>query len=559
MNAPPSGDFEYSHFDFQTDIGRGGPKNFSRKKLHTANRFKHVRSGFRPYTGQNEGNFISMLPLCKDIGGLDSHDIPECHHFHEQRNSGREIIPMGNVETGNKCSIEQKLIDNAPPGFNVEHDALESEERGQPVKNIQPFCGSKNKEVSSLVDSNVSTGSTAVFQATKDPHVFTQESTSRYPVTLLMKNNHFVERDVFVGRKRLYFQTLVYDPAGGEANVFMLCNQSLKHFEDDGKIIISYHVFFLSSHSGAMMANLAKKRINSQQRFQKRRGHIGTSQNVPNIDTVQHLTKSEEMGRIDWVINRVIKSPTGAVQDWTFVGNSKKPLSFLQSVGHVKLDLLPGLKDQIDSWFLGLEGNISSKFKNLKNVDVPVGTRSKIHVFLAKAYGQMVLGVLGTLVVMNHDPKYSDDEEKILKSCWFFIKAHLYEWWDLSSVEITDLCQDKVRERYSSQMVSSPKSIMKVIFHSEIQTAISSSCIWDLVKQSIKSGMLQKMEIPADSYFANKLQYIKENMESDHITGVSHMSICLHFLETELNKTRKQSLQRTLDPNHTASTASLVV
>lgn len=248
--------------------------------------------------------------------------------------------------------------------------------------------------------------------------------------------------------------------------------------------------------------------------------------------------KQDEIKKIDWLIRKVITQHRNIPECVTLDDNGRRPLGFLQSVGHVKLDLIPELKFQIDSWFLNLRDKMFSQIENLKESNFAGemisedDVKYKIHQVLSKARGQIVMGIIGCVVMLNHETNLSSNEEHLVKKCWASILEHLNAWENLTAIEIQTFIQKKESKIfYKSPLAIDPMVLIGYLFQQPSDSPVSSGCIWDIFQKCLQSPIFQICVVPPFRYFAYKLNVIKHNMQTDHISGISHDKISLYFFQ----------------------------
>lgn len=264
--------------------------------------------------------------------------------------------------------------------------------------------------------------------------------------------------------------------------------------------------------------------------------HDPTSKTVPESDKNQ-----DEIRRIDWLVRQVITQQRHIPESSTMADNGRRPLGFLQSVGRVKLDFLPELKYQIDSWFFNLRDKMFSQIEHLKESNVPGdmlsqdAMRSKIHQVLSKAHGQIVMGIIGSVVMLNHEMESSSDEGHLVKKCWTCILEHFNAWENLTTTEIRTFLQQKESEKsYKRSLAIDPVVLIEYLFQHPSDSHVSSGCIWDILEICLQSQVFQARVVPPFRQFAYKLNVIKDNMEANHISGISHNKISLYSFQLHI-------------------------
>lgn len=524
-----SQDFEDPNVDVELDLGLGGPKMYPSKRakrLHS--------SGDVSYSTINPNGHY----LTENI--LENHHAPSFSKDHVTHNTA--FITNG-ILKGPHRIVALKVPQNTKHLENIETQTIQSTggqiiegipgyENYDTLKNIHredPFILQNHKENDLNCDSIVSTDFPSLAPYAKEMNRMVTKSHYNGPLAPQLSTEKNSGEKHVAQATQDYFSGVVIEPESGESHGIWLCNNILNivSFEND-KHSIPYHLFILTHHCGTTKASIAKWHVVAQQRITPEDRVLHIKKTGSNIQQ-RSLGKKIVMEKIDWVISRITQKQTKSGICLSLEGNPKKPLSFLQSVGHVKIDLLPELKNQIDSWFLGLRNNMFSKVK----VSAPI--KSKIHHVLAKVHGQMVLGIMGAFVMMNNEAKHKHPEANMLKDCWNCIKEHIDEWKYLSSSGIMKLCKIKPNSIHKAQTAMVPSQLLEFLFQVKSDTPLSCGCVWDLVIQFLQLPIFQGIkEAPAPGYFEKKLRIIKHNMKVNQIAGISHSRLSYHLFESTL-------------------------
>lgn len=538
-----SQDVEDPHVDFGLKLALGSPKIRSSKRFKniqkTRDVFESTMTAVQPDTRvqQVESN-PAPLPLEKHVYhncGVINHGAIKHHSLNEASNSQSNMDSSRTIQSGIRSTGELMLEETSSHRY---HDTLTYLPHNPVVEwdhHIDFEIELEKK--SALLKSSVLVDGNSLSQPTTKPHLKSRKPYHKKPLISKTVRCEAAKGQRISGDTNPVFDVVVYDPSSRRSEVAVLRNNSLEQFAGQGqRLTISYHLFVLSWHRGMEIGALARKHIDFQQGKYTKCSWTDMTEPISNIDPISVHPKTKE-NIIDWHIKRMISQQTEHLVHSSMQGRSKKPLSFLQSVGYVKVDLLPELKAKIDSWFLEFRDEMFLKIGDLVDLEMLADIISKIHHALAKAHGLMVFGIMGTFVMMNKEAKHVHDEVEILNKCWNSIKEQLYEWRCLDTVDIRDLCNHTQKLYYIPGMEMKPKILLKILFQMQPITSLSTGFVWAMVIQCLRSRTLQSMICrPPAGYFETKLLIIENNMKALGISGVSQGVISQHLFDSTSTK-----------------------
>lgn len=441
---------------------------------------------------------------------------------------------------GKKHSRNEVVAESTSP---IRYDSIRSQKREKKVEDRRKLGIQKEKKAYQDTDSVFLGKETSSSHFTEDSSNDLNDAIPEHFESLGQPPTS-TRRAKRIHNKQGHFLAWVYGTCNEGYHTVWICNKNILKFgAEKEKIIISYHLLMLTAPHASNALRIAKNYIEfKKQVIQKARFCETQTDEQENQISLKSDERRNEIQKIDWLIRTVITPRKNIAECFLMEENAKnpkKPLSYLQSVGHVKMDLQPDLKIQMDSWFLKLRDKMCSTV-DVKINGISEGEKiSKIQSALAKAHGQMVQGIIGTLVMMNLERRNSCGEEELLKNCWAWIIGHMNAWQSLTSVEIQNLFNKKSKKAYRSPTAMDPKLLLQYIFRLDSGTPISPGCIWDLVQKCLQSPIVQGFDVPSYQQFANKLITIHDNMETDQISGLPHHLVSLYLFESKLNHRTK--------------------
>lgn len=471
-------------------------------------------------------------PAIETHGKTSQHYHYECEN-HMGTHSGLKI---------SNCGIKRPSgeITREVPPFQVNHAEFaggeQKKKKGQGIRSFMAKVTKAHPETESiLLGQNTSLLSS------------TQDSGKNWDIGIsipeLLESSDI---NISLLQRRGPFRARVSGVAGGGLHDVWICNNILEQLGvGEDRPNVSYQLFILAAPNAKDLIRIAKRHIEFQLEGicglktgdQIKMGK-SKSLNIPK-DYVQQ----NEIEKIDCLIKKVIASHHHIPQIVKLSDNGKKSLSFIQSIGYVKIDLTPELKLNIDIWFLELRDNLFSKVSDFQNFEIPNSgsqissddVRFKIHDFLSKLHGELVLGIIGSVVMLNNDAGSIVHEGNLLKKVWVSIAEHWKTWNSLTASELHSFYHRKSTRVYRSPMALDAQLLFEYLFQKRPETPVSSTCVWDMVQRCFHRHPVHIFEAPPYEYFANKLNTIKENMIADNISGISHNLISLHFFQSTLN------------------------
>lgn len=163
----------------------------------------------------------------------------------------------------------------------------------------------------------------------------------------------------------------------------------------------------------------------------------------------------------------------------------------------------PYLEKDISRWFNTLERRISKRFGK-KSMAENSDVQTKFNVALGRAVTSLVPSFLGLLVIVKGWEKQNDSINKIIKTGWKFLKAHLGSWRGLSAQEIVSL--DKGKASRGNTDYGKPLSTLEYLMNLGPKSLISSPPVHGLFhKWAIKNVFPSDNSVSIDQFFWNTL------------------------------------------------------
>lgn len=328
--------------------------------------------------------------------------------------------------------------------------------------------------------------------------------------------------------------TLVKISRNPDTTCTYLTEGKLGQYPDEyqGELVNSYYFHFLGSRSFNNAFALAKTHIESQlglsinssnkkRYLQRSHKHLGYHHTLTTINTVDELIQQ---------IFRRITITDKKTYDFG------RPLAFLSSVAHVKIDILFDLRNEVFTWFLNLRDKWFQRLTRILGSENPFTEKLKslLNSTLAIAHGQLVLCSMGAVVMLDYDTSQNLNHPEILKDLWNFLKDYLTGWEEISVSEMMESLNFPAHIQYSDKLMENPYCVFQYFSRQKIDKSASSSLIWNMVRRFFTStGKKYKIFYTAytHDYFVRRLEDIRSNMTSHALAGVPHSKISLHFLE----------------------------
>lgn len=240
-----------------------------------------------------------------------------------------------------------------------------------------------------------------------------------------------------------------------------------------------------------------------------------------------------KMAAIDGWIRKLLTGPNPRIEPGERL-EMRRPLCVLQYIGILKLDFMPELQNKIDHYFLNLKGEMTYRIKNMSNIEPQErnGCINRFVAALAKTHGQILFGMMGTLIILY--PEESERFQELLKESWSFVHEYLEKWKSLEDQELAALFGEETRRTYLDQRLEKAADLLQQLYHQAPRTNVSPFSLWNLVQCCIL-GIHEKRVIRLKDIgyegIRDKMILISRNMPDIGMLGKAFHLISLRFLE----------------------------
>lgn len=310
---------------------------------------------------------------------------------------------------------------------------------------------------------------------------------------------------------------------------------SLEEEED----IESYYLDFLNAQHYSHALSFAKVHIDLKMRRYSKFPKTNTSVKTSNENIKSSSFLYERQGKIDEFIHKIFNQmrPPVMVEKKPHLSQS---LRFLSSVGYVKINLIYDHADEIDSWFCNLRDKMSKKLKGIKVDEKTLKELTQmLHFTLAKAHGELLMGAMGVLIMMDHDQNNRLNNDQILYDFWQFLKPYLKQWETISPSQMISFQNERRTVAYGDSLMEVPSFSFLYFANQGLHNPVCSRCIWYMLQRFFDHAGIRYASLKegyAYDQFRTRLLVLKDNMRMWQLSGVSQGRISLYLLESQLNR-----------------------
>lgn len=181
--------------------------------------------------------------------------------------------------------------------------------------------------------------------------------------------------------------------------------------------------------------------------------------------------------------------------------------------------------------------------KKLKGIKVDEKTLKELtqmlHFTLAKAHGELLMGAMGVLIMMDHDQNNRLNNDQILYDFWQFLKPYLKQWETISPSQMISFQNERRTVAYGDSLMEVPSFSFLYFANQGLHNPVCSRCIWYMLQRFFDHAGIRYASLKegyAYDQFRTRLLVLKDNMRMWQLSGVSQGRISLYLLESQLNR-----------------------